>query len=355
MERRLDCLRNWTSQMTFRTLLTALCVIHCLTNSADAQQSSIADVIAAQQPVVVKLFGAGAGTLDSYGSGIIVSSEGHVLTVWNHLVSTGFLTAVTFNGRKFAVDIVGTSAEHDVALLKLKADPGDSFAFVDVSRAVDPEIGSAVFAFSNMFRVAAGNEPVSLMHGVIAAKVPLEATQGRWKFPLKSPVWLIDAITNNSGAAGGLLTDTSGAPVGLIGREIRHTASRTWVNYAVPLTTLRPVVESLRAGKRVDSRPKDAAENVATISDQELTIRFGLTMLPNVVERTPAWIDAIAEDSIAANAGLQRGDLIVLLEDVVITSVTDFQQHLATYRSRQRVSVTVNREQELIAIELKIP
>ncbi len=341
--------------MRFRTVLAALCLLLGLISEAIAQQPSVTDVVAAQQPVVVKLFGAGAGTLDSYGSGIIVSSEGHVLTVWNHLVSAGFLTAVTSDGRKFAVDTVGTSTEHDVALLKLKTDPGDSFVFVDISKAVDPEIGSVVFAFSNMFRVAAGNEPVSLVHGVIAARIPLEATQGRWKFPLKSPVWLIDAITNNSGAAGGLLTDTSGAPVGLIGREIRHVASRTWVNYAVPLTTLAPVVELLRAGKRVDSKPKDATADVAMISDQELTARFGLTMLPNVVERTPAWIDAIAEDSIASTAGLQRGDLIVLLDDAVITSVTNFQQQLATFRSGQRVAVTVNREQELVAIELRIP
>ena len=341
--------------MNRQNILPALCLFLCATTAVSAQQPSLADIIAAQQPVVVKLFGAGAGTLDSYGSGIIVSSEGHVLTVWNHLVSTGFLTAVTSDGRKFAVDTVGTSAEHDVALLKLQTDPGDPFAFADISKAVDPEIGSAVFAFSNMFRVAAGNEPVSLVHGVIAARIPLEATQGRWKFPLKSPVWLIDAITNNSGAAGGLLTDTSGAPVGLIGREIRHAASRTWVNYAVPLTTLHPVVESLRAGKRVDSRPKDAATDVATFSDQELTSRFGLTMLPNVVERTPAWIDAVSDDSIAATAGLRRGDLIVLIEDSVITSVTDFQQHLAAHRSGQRVSLTVNRQQELLAIELKIP
>ncbi len=342
--------------MKCQTLIAAVCLVTMVPFGSSAHhQPSLADVIAAQQAVVVKLFGAGAGNLDSYGSGIIVSKEGHVLTVWNHLISTGFLTVVTSDGRKFAVDTVGTSAEHDVALLKLKAGPGDSFPFVDISKAVDPEIGSAVFAFSNMFRVAAGNEPLSLVHGVIAARIPLEATQGRWNFPLKSPVWLIDAITNNSGAAGGLLTDTGGAPVGLIGREIRHAGSRTWVNYAVPLTTLRPVVETLLAGKRVESGPKDAAADVAVISDQELTARFGLTMLPNVIERTPAWIDGIAENSIASKAGLQRGDLIVLLDDALITSVTDLQQRLATYRSGQRVSVTVNRDQELQAIEVKIP
>ena len=265
------------------------------------------------------------------------------------LSGTGYLTAITADGRKFSVDVVGTSAEHDLALLKLRTEPGDSFACIDLSKVMDSEPGTPVLAFSNMFHVATGNEPVSLVHGVIAARIPLEATQGRWKFPLKSPVWLVDAITNNSGAAGGLLTDTNGTPIGLIGREIRHAASRTWVNYAVPLTTLKPIIETLMSGRKLDPRPKDSETNIPMISDQELTARFGLTMLPNVVERTPAWIDAVAKDSIAAKAELQRGDLIVMVDDTVITSVTDFQQQLARFRSGDRVSLTINREQQLLA------
>ncbi len=319
--------------------------------SADAPSQ----VVESRQPVIVKLFGAGLGSLDSYGTGVLVSKEGHVLTVWNHLVSTGFLTAVTADGRRFQVETVGTSLDHDAALLKLKADANETFPWIDLNQAKDVEVGSTIYAFSNMFRVAAGNEPVSVVHGVIAARVPLEAKQGRWTFPVKSPVWLIDAITNNSGAAGGLLTDASGVPVGLIGREIRHAASRTWVNYAVPLTTLAPVVDALQAGKKLGPNRKDAATDVAMVSDQELTTKFGITMLPNVIERTPAYVDDIVAGSSAQTAGLQRSDLIVLVNDAVITSVSDFQQQLATYRSGQQVSLTVNREQELKLIELRIP
>jgi serine protease Do len=313
------------------------------------------DVIKAQQPVIVKLFGAGVGNLDSYGTGILVSPEGHVLTVWNHLISTGFLTAVTFDGRRFPVDVVGTSKDHDAALLKLKTEPGEVFPFVDLKKAIDPEVGTSIYAFSNMFRVAAGNEPVSVVHGVLAAKVPLEATQGRWVFPMTTPVWLIDAITNNSGATGGLVTDLQGVPIGLIGREIRHASSRTWVNYAVPLTTLSPVVESLRSGKSLPSEAKQASADVVMLSDQQLTSRFGLTMLPSVVERTPAFVDDVVRGSVAQKAGLQRSDLIVLVNDTVISSVTDFQQQLAAFRPGQRVSLTINRDQELKLMELRIP
>ncbi|HQZ66293.1 MAG TPA: PDZ domain-containing protein, partial [Planctomycetaceae bacterium] len=100
---------------------------------------------------------------------------------------------------------------------------------------------------------------------------------------------------------------------------------------------------------------KDASASVAMISDQELTSRFGLTMLPNVIERTPAWIDSVVKDSIAAKSGLQRGDLIVLVDDAIITSVTDFQQQLATFHTGDRVSLTINREQQLLPVELLIP
>ena len=115
------------------------------------------EVVALRQPVIVKLFGAGVGNLDSYGTGVLVSKDGHVLTVWNHLVSTGFLTAVTADGQRFTVETIGTSFEHDAALLKIKAGADESFPFVDLGQAVDVEVGTSIYAFSNMFRVAAAN------------------------------------------------------------------------------------------------------------------------------------------------------------------------------------------------------
>ena len=137
------------------------------------------DVVQMQQPYLVKLFGAGVGNLDSYGSGVLVSSEGHVITVWNHLINAGFLTAVTNDGQRFSVSVTGTSRDFDLAVLKLNSTDGQSFPHVDLNATVDIDAGQSVLAFSNMFRVATGNEPVSVVHGTVAAKVNLEAVQGR--------------------------------------------------------------------------------------------------------------------------------------------------------------------------------
>jgi serine protease Do len=310
-------------------------------------------VVPQQQAAVVKLFGAGVGNLDSYGSGTLISEEGHVLTIWNHLINTGFLTAVTSDGNRYLVDVVGTSRDFDVAVLKLRTNGQLRFPYVDMQQSVSVSPGQSVLAFSNMFRVAAGAEPVSVVHGVIAQKVPVVAGLGRWKLPIQSPVYIVDAVVNNSGAAGGLLTTTDGLPVGLIGREIQFATSGTWLNYAVPLTDLQPVVSALLSGKTVDAAI--ASETPPPLSDLQLTARFGITLLPVVVERTPCYVDSVVSNSPAAEAGLQRGDLIVLLDDEIVVSVTDFRQKLATHRAGRRVPLTVQRDQQLVALMLLIP
>lgn len=321
------------------------------TESAEKLQQ----VIESRQKAVVKLFGAGVGNLDSYGSGVLVSAEGHVLTVWNHLINTGYLSVVTYDGRKRTAKVTGTNKEYDIAVLKLDSNPGDQFPFVDLSETSAADVGDTVLTFSNMFHVATGNEPVSVVHGIVAARVPLRAGQGRWDFPLRKPVLIIDAVTNNSGAAGGLVTLTDGTPAGLTGREIRHRESNTWVNYAVPLQLLRDVVETLKSGQPLE--PSTAANDkpLPPLTDRQLTVRFGMTLSPNVLERTPAYVDFVVRGSAAESCGLQRGDLIVLVDDSVITSVSALQQSLATRRTGQPVSLTVSREELLHVLNMRVP
>ncbi len=311
-------------------------------------------VIESRQQCVVKLFGAGVGTLDSYGSGVLISEKGHVATVWNHLVNTGFLTAVVADGRRFNVEVVGTSLDHDLAILKLDCDDEDTFTFVDVSIQAEAMTGQSVFAFSNVFHVATGNEPVSVVHGVVACEAILDAGLGRWQFPVRSPVYILDAITNNSGAAGGLLTSIDGAPLGLLGREIRHRGSNMWVNYAVPWKTLQPVILAIVSGQKI--APTEAANKDAKkLSDRHLTAAFGMTLLPGVPGKTPAYIDRVIPGSPAKISGLRRGDLVLMVDDSVVQSVESLQKELGKYRSGQRVTVTVSRQGSVLAVPIRIP
>lgn len=305
------------------------------------------------QRVVVKLFGAGAGTLDSYGSGVLISETGHLITVWNHLINNSYLNAVVHDGRRYSVTVQGTSLQHDLALLKLECEDDETFPFVDWKLPASVSAGESVMAFSNVYHVATGNEPVSVIHGVIACQTPLVAGFGRWEFPVKSPVYILDAVTNNSGAAGGLLTDFTGRPVGLLGRELRHRETDMWVNYAVPWKDLQPAIGELLNGRRV--APATATDEPKMVSIRRLTADFGLTLLPSILDKTPAYIDRVIPGSPAAKAGFARGDLILMVNDQVVQSVNELRAAVATYRKGQSVSFTVSRRQSLEGLTLRIP
>src|SRR5207249_9236597 len=97
--------------------------------------------------------------------------------------------------------------------------------------------GDSILAFSNLYQIATRDEPMSIMRGVVAAYTKLQGRLGVFEATYRGDVYIVDAITNNPGAAGGALTTRQGQLLGLIGKELRNSLTDTWVNYAIPLQT----------------------------------------------------------------------------------------------------------------------
>ncbi len=85
-------------------------------------RASIVDTIEQVQPKMVKIYGAGGfHGLEAYQSGMLVSSEGHILTVFSHVLDTDYITAVLADGRKFEAKLLGADPRLEVAVLKIDA------------------------------------------------------------------------------------------------------------------------------------------------------------------------------------------------------------------------------------------
>src|SRR5262249_35212802 len=97
------------------------------------------------------------------------------------------------------------------------------------------EPGTRVLGCSNLFEIATRDEPLSVQQGVIAAYSKLYGRKGIFEVPYKGEVYVIDAVTNNPGAGGGVITTRRGELLGLIGKELRNTLTDTWINYALPI------------------------------------------------------------------------------------------------------------------------
>jgi serine protease Do len=207
-----------------------------------------------------------------------------------------------------------------------------------------------------MFKVAVGDEQVSVLHGVIAAKTTLVTRRGVFEAPYHGPVYVVDAITNNPGSGGGVLTTWDGRLLGMIGKELRNAQTNTWVNYVIPITELKQAIDEIVSGKFTPRRSADSeAETADAAPHRYEAADFGLVMLPDVVYRTPAFIDRVLPGSAAAKAGLRPNDLVLFVNDQLIQSVRLLREELGRLEGGGTVRLVVRRGDRLITVELPVP
>ena len=334
------------TKSTFKTLLVlAMCL--CGINSEQAHAQGFVGAAVRTQPKMVKIYGAGGlQGLEAYQSGILVSETGHILTVWSYVLDTDLIAAVLNDGRKFTAELIGADPRLEIAILKIEAEGLDYF---DVDESVDLSPGARILTVSNLFNVATGNEPSSVLHGIVSSKTSLNARRGAFKTPYKGPVYILDAIANNPGAAGGALTDHRGRLAGLLGKELKNDQTNTWLNYAVPMSELSTAIDDLIAGR---SRPRSQSDD-ATKPEQPHTLnRMGIVLVPDVLNKTPPFIDFVRPGSSAAKAGIKPDDLILFVNDGMTDSCRTVNNELELIDRIDSLRMLIQRGQELVELEI---
>jgi serine protease Do len=316
---------------------------------ADDDAASFAAVARAVQPKVVKLYGAGGFRgLEAYQSGLLISADGHVLTVWSYVLDADDVTVVLDDGRRYTARHVAADPLTEIAVLKFDAG-GEPLPHFDLSQAATAEPGSRVLAFSNLFGIATGDEPVSMLQGVVSVVAPLDARRGAFATNYRGDVYVVDASANNPGAAGGALTDSQGRLLGLLGKELRSSLTGTWLNYALPVSAFASSVEDMMAGRFT---PPELSE--VERPDNPLSLsRLGIFLVPDVVVRTPAYVDRVVPNSPAALAGMRPDDLIVMIDNQVAPSCRDAVRLIERLERDAEVRIAVLRNEELLEFMLK--
>jgi serine protease Do len=329
-------------------LISLALAIACLGTTQADSAASFSATINSVQPKIVKVYGVGGlRGLEAYQSGFLISENGYILTVWSTVLDTEFITITLDDGRRFEeATFVGADPRLEIAVLKIEASELPHF---DLGAAASGQVGNRVLAFSNLYKVATGSEPASVQHGVVSALAKLTARRGIFKTPYNGPVLVLDAMTNNPGAAGGAVTNQRGALLGMIGKELRNAQDNTWLNYAVPIGELRESITAIienkspPRGSDTENLPKNSIDLVA----------LGAVLVPEVVDSTPPYIDAVRPGSSAETAGLLRDDLVLFVGSVLVQSLDDLASECRRIDSRRPLQLTVRRGDELKAIVIE--
>ena len=309
--------------------------------------ASLSSVAVAAEMNMVKLYGAGgAANLQAYQSGFFISNAGHILTCWSTVLDVDTVFAVTSDGGRYEAKVLGIDPNLEIAIL---ATGQATNHFFDLTKSVDPPAGSRVLAFSNLYGIATGREMSSVQKGVVMARTELNARRGSFASIYQGTVLIIDAMTNNPGAAGGALTTIDGRLAGMLGKEMRDASANTWVNYAIPISQMRESIERIVSGKSIQRM----AMTQRTVDRPTSLKALGVVLIPNVLVKTPAFVDQVQPDSVAAAAGLLNDDLILFVNSRRVPSQAALLEELTTIDRADKLVLLVQRGTELHELTLK--
>lgn len=325
---------------------------------------------------LVKLFGAGGfSRLNNFGTGVVVSPDGHILTVANSLLDTPSLVVHLVDGRRLKAEVMVVEPELDAALLRVVVEgkkagepTGLDLAYFDIAEAAKRPVappGTTVIGFTNQFEIALRDEALTAQRGVLAAYTKLSGKLGSFDFPYKGDVYVTDAITNNPGSAGGALTDRKGNLLGIIGRDLKNDQTNTWLNYAIPVgakvdvsvkdndkfkTVTVSLPEFVAKGMKGEYRPTKSERPTAGEGGWA-----GIVFVPNVLTRTPAYVEAVLPGSPAEKAKLQPDDLVSFVDGEPVPSIAAFDAYLRTRtRPGGTIRLEVRRGGTLVPVELTL-
>ena len=327
-------------------LLLALALLAPRPEPAGASET-LARVIETAQPKMVKIHGAGGiRNLPAYQSGFLFSSQGHVLTAWSYVLDTDQISVTLADGRRFLGELIGADPRTELAVLKI---PVEDVPYFNLDQSRSLAVGERVLAFSNLFGVATGDEPASVQQGRVSARTRLTARRGIFETPYDGPIYVLDAMTSNPGAAGGVLTTLRGELAGVLGKQLQNAQNNTWLNFALPIEAILTPVDDILSGTL---RPRAADETVRQPAEPWTTARLGLHLVPDVLPNTPPFIDRILPDGPAARAGLQPDDLILYLNHRAIPSCRALREELTLIDHIDPLHLTIQRDNQLLDLKL---
>ncbi|SFS74963.1 Do family serine endopeptidase [Lutibacter maritimus] len=286
-----------------------------------------------KDPFAEFFYGQGNGTRQfsqiGTGSGVIISSDGYIVTN-NHVINNATDIAVVLNNKKeYKAKIIGTDPTNDIALIKVDAKDLPYVTFGDSDHI---KIGEWVLAVGNPYNLTS-----TVTAGIISAKGRDLDGNGSVDSFIQT-----DAAVN-PGNSGGALVNTRGELIGINTAISSMTGSFVGYSFAVPSNIAKKVIEDLMEFGNVQRA-------VLGVVGGELDGKVAANLDVNNTEGF--YISEVSEGSGAAKAGLKPKDIIIQLDGNKISTFSDLTGFLRTKRPNDKVQVTFLRDNNQKTVEV---
>ena len=256
------------------------------------------------------------------GSGVIISTDGYIVTN-NHVVDgADELTVTLADNKEYSARIIGADKTTDLALIKID---GRNLPAIQIANSDDVKVGEWVLAIGNPLGL---NNTVTA--GIISAKARTLGANS-----VESFIQTDAAI--NAGNSGGALVNTNGQLVGINAMLYSQTGSYSGYGFAIPTTMMNKVIEDIKQYGTVQRaiigiEGGDVKSYVDAQKEEGKDVDLG-TM-------EGIYINKVVEESAAAEAGLEKGDVIIEVDGQKVTKFGDLSGIIAQKRPGDRISLT---------------
>ncbi|MCI5981553.1 MAG: Do family serine endopeptidase [Bacteroidales bacterium] len=262
--------------------------------------------------------------VQSSGSGVIVSSDGYIVTN-NHVIdNAGTIQVVLNDKRSYSATLVGTDPTTDIALLKIDA---DGLTPLTLGNSDNVRIGEWVLAVGNPFNLTS-----TVTAGIVSAKgrhVGINTSS----MAIESFIQTDAAV--NPGNSGGALVNTRGEVIGINTAIASPTGSFSGYSFAVPSNIVKKVTDDLKAYGEVQRALLGVTVREV---DQKVVEELGLKKPQGVL------VADVSDGSAAKEAGLRANDLILSLDSETVNAVPELQAKVAQHRPGDSVKVRYLRD-----------
>ncbi|MEC7446994.1 MAG: S1C family serine protease [Planctomycetota bacterium] len=335
------------SNLLFGVVLVSAAVLS-LGWTAMSHGQGLVETIADAKTKMCKIYGAGGFSgLEDYQTGILISDNGHVLTSWSHVLDSDVIAVVLDDGRRFEARYVGHDPRVEIAILKIDA---EAVSYFNLDETTNASPGDVILALTNLYGVATGNEPVSVQLGTVTAVSPLDGERVGGRLPYKGPVYVVDAMTSNPGTAGGALIDRAGKLIAVVGKDLKRGNQNIWMNYGMPIKAMQQSIDDILSGKLIAGSLDQDRQPPGEPMTLEL---LGFSLVPDVVGKTPPFIDRLIPQGSASATNLRKDDLILFVNDKLVASCSHVEAELSWIHRDDPVTLTVQRGQEIITVDLE--
>lgn len=272
----------------------------------------------------------------SSGSGVIISDDGFIVTN-NHVIEDASnIEVVMNNNMRYYARLVGTDPTTDLALLKVRAQDLPFVRYGDSDRITT---GEWVLAVGNPFDL---NSTVTA--GIVSAKARnIGILRDRNSLQVESFIQTDAAV--NPGNSGGALVNLRGELIGINTAIATSSGSYQGYSFAIPVNLVKKVMDDLLEFGKVQ-------RGLLGISITDLNA--GLSEELKISITQGVIINKVNEGSAAAEAGLNNRDVIIGINGLPVTSVSELQELVARHRPGAVIKVDFYRNNSLKSMKVKL-